>query len=58
MWVRYEHDWTKGREAMLQASELGQQMNGWMDRQTDHYRAPADLIKICDATYHLCLILK
>ena len=31
LWMRYEPDWAKGREAMLQSSNLG-----WTDGQIDH----------------------
>lgn len=39
--VRYEPDWDKGREAMLQTGNLGR-MDRQTDGLTDYYRAPTE----------------
>lgn len=43
--MKFEAEWAKGRENMLQTRDLGQTnglMDGWADGQTNHYKAPAE----------------
>lgn len=45
LWVKYESDWAKERENMLQISDIewtDRLKDIWMEGQTDHYRAPAE----------------
>lgn len=39
--MKYKQDWVKGREDMLQTSDL-EQTNGQKDGQIDHYRVPEE----------------
>lgn len=41
LWVKYEPNWTKGREDVPRTGDLGL-TDGETDGQTDHYEEPAE----------------